>query len=1015
MQATVSPRILIAGYYGRKNAGDEAILQGIMADLRSIAPEIELVVVSGNPEDTCRLHSVRVIDWKDIEGLIDEVKKCSLVLIGGGGLIQDYWGVDRSSFLTRRQGGISEYGSPILLANLLGKPSMLYAIGVGPLRTSEGRETTRQLLDLVNRTTVRDKDSRALLESIGCSVDRIPIVPDPAFHAPSIATAPELSRALSSLPHPLIGVALRYWQIDTELEKWQLQTARALDQVLDDLTGTVVFVPFHNSARILENDRKACLAVREQMRLAERAVLAPPSLDPLQCFFAMQHFDLVLGMRLHALISAVRGAVPCVGMNYDPKVKSFLDQANLGDYCLELSDIKADMLASRLLAAYRNRDQLRLDMVRYAAEMTEEKSISAQEALDLADNPPKSATGSPLLSELVLHQTQNLARIENQIEELQSDFEDAHNDLRTMLKERKAIQDHVIMLNNHLKGIRNRFEMTADQPEQADQLPADAIAGLEIARRRLSDLDGYVSEVEKKRREAEAAQKTMRQELESQFLALDQKLSEAEQKRRTAESAQQHLQQEFDKLQQSRGFRLLLAAWNIIWRLRDPKQQIVELRDVLGSWAASLQSRLVRLGKKIGSLLTSPPSSIMRGIYRKARNALRAVVSPDAAASDLLGFEKEIAKFEKFAASSDAPAVIAIFASTQLIESEGQRSTNLTLELSRRGYPTVFVYWRWHKHDVCPQNRLTEGILQIPYDVAVSHPGMLFRAFGGKEKIAIFEFPHPSFFKPLAEAQAAGWIILYDAVDDWAEFHRVGQATWYDEGFEKHIVGAADAVFAVNKNIANYIRSLGREWVDIIPNGVYPGVERIDQERHLEQGEITIGYFGYLAGAWFDWKLLEEVAQRQPSWRIYLIGYGGESKGLSLPGNICILGKKPRHQLASFAAQWDVAIVPFKPERLAAGADPIKTYEYLAMGLPVVVTGVFPPEGAERFVMRASGTDEFMAKVRQASAIGASERLQCVQFAKTCTWGKRLDSMLSVIRAGAQRVGEKRSLFEESR
>jgi glycosyltransferase involved in cell wall biosynthesis len=203
--------------------------------------------------------------------------------------------------------------------------------------------------------------------------------------------------------------------------------------------------------------------------------------------------------------------------------------------------------------------------------------------------------------------------------------------------------------------------------------------------------------------------------------------------------------------------------------------------------------------------------------------------------------------------------------------------------------------------------------------------------------------------------------------------------------------------------------------VDIIPNGVYPGVERIDQERHLERGEVTIGYFGYLAGAWFDWKLLEEVAQRQPSWRIYLIGYGGESKGLSLPGNICILGKKPRHQLASFAAQWDVAIVPFKPERLAAGADPIKTYEYLAMGLPVVVTGVFPPEGAERFVTRARGTDEFMEKVRQASAIGASERLQCVQFAKKCTWGKRLDSMLSVIRAGAQRVGEKRSLFEESR
>jgi glycosyltransferase involved in cell wall biosynthesis len=355
---------------------------------------------------------------------------------------------------------------------------------------------------------------------------------------------------------------------------------------------------------------------------------------------------------------------------------------------------------------------------------------------------------------------------------------------------------------------------------------------------------------------------------------------------------------------------------------------------------------------------------------------------------------------------------VVILASTQLIESEGQRSTNLAFEFSRRGIPCIFGYWRWKPDDWASQTRLEEGILQIPVDVLASWPEMVFRGFRCDQKLLLIEFPHPSFFKLLAEAHACGWMSIYDVVDDWVEFQRVGQADWYESAFETHLIHASDAVVAVNKNLADSMGSLGANGIEIIPNGLAPGVEDVDQERALERGEITIGYFGYLAGSWFDWKLIASAANARPSWKFYLIGYGGQPEGVTLPENVILLGKKPRKELAAYAANWDVAIVPFKAEQLAAGADPIKTYEYLAMGLPVVVTGVYPPLGGEAHVRRVDGPDAFIEALEIASRERDQKVDERVTFARTCSWSARLDAFLSMVARGVQRLGEKRALFE---
>jgi glycosyltransferase involved in cell wall biosynthesis len=221
-------------------------------------------------------------------------------------------------------------------------------------------------------------------------------------------------------------------------------------------------------------------------------------------------------------------------------------------------------------------------------------------------------------------------------------------------------------------------------------------------------------------------------------------------------------------------------------------------------------------------------------------------------------------------------------------------------------------------------------------------------------------------------------------------------------------VATCEATFAVNEALAARIARLGDVGVEVVRNGVRAGIEAaglLISRPPLPAGEMTVGYFGHLAGAWFDWGLVAAAARARPSWRFYLIGYGGAPEGVELPGNVHLLGRRLQHELASLAASWDVAIVPFKPGRLAASADPIKTYEYLAMGLPVVTTGVDAPPGAEAFVTRADSPGRFLDALTAAAARPRAEATARRAFAATCTWDARIDAILSRVAASRARRG----------
>ncbi len=116
---TVPHKVLIAGYYGFGNTGDEAILEAMINDFRILKPDISIIVVSGNPQETTNLHQVKSVPWSDIQEIIAAMKTCDLVILGGGGIFHDYWGFDKTTILTSNHIGISFYSSIALLSSIL--------------------------------------------------------------------------------------------------------------------------------------------------------------------------------------------------------------------------------------------------------------------------------------------------------------------------------------------------------------------------------------------------------------------------------------------------------------------------------------------------------------------------------------------------------------------------------------------------------------------------------------------------------------------------------------------------------------------------------------------------------------------------------------------------------------------------------------------------------------------------------------------------------------------------------
>ena len=300
--------VVISGYYGFRNNGDDALLLSIINDLKAQKPDIDIVVLSKNPAETQRIYNVRAVSRQNVPKLLKELMCTKMLISGGGTLIQD--GTSTKSLLY--------YLSIIKTASLMGKKVMLYANGIGPLRSESNRKLTRKVLNKVDIITLRDETSYKELEEIGIKAPRIEITADPAFRLEV-----DCDECIDEVKEKKMLVSVRPWkELSADFTK---TLAKALDYANSQYGLKVEFLPMQP---------KYDLAITEEIRsnmLAESSVInADYDIEGLLKLFGSM--SLCVGMRLHTLIYSAVSCVPLVGLVYDPKVSGFLDYIGSDNY-----------------------------------------------------------------------------------------------------------------------------------------------------------------------------------------------------------------------------------------------------------------------------------------------------------------------------------------------------------------------------------------------------------------------------------------------------------------------------------------------------------------------------------------------------------------------------------------------------------------------------------------------------------------------------------------------------------
>ena len=336
-------KILIAGYYGFGNIGDEAILQSVITKLSDRLDNIEIQVLSAKPNKTLDKYNIPYIDRKSFLGVLKAVRDCDLLVIGGGSLLQD---------VTSKK-SIYYYLAVILMGIAFRKKVMMYSQGIGPIKRKINRYLTSFLLNRVDFITVRDNNSKNELIDMGVLEGNIAVAADPVIGLNKTGKQKGLSILKNNYENfdetkPLIGLAFRYWKNnDVKINEILVNIT---DKLSRQLNANIVFIPFHHN-----EDIKILTAI--EPRIEEKGILIKEKYGVPEMLSIMENLDLVIGVRLHSLIFAAVAQIPMIAVSYDPKVEFFMESLGLKAFS-KIENLEEEALINEINKVWKNRQQL---------------------------------------------------------------------------------------------------------------------------------------------------------------------------------------------------------------------------------------------------------------------------------------------------------------------------------------------------------------------------------------------------------------------------------------------------------------------------------------------------------------------------------------------------------------------------------------------------------------------------------------------------------------------------------
>ena len=322
---------VICGTYGQGNAGDDAILEAILQEMRSIDPDMPITVLTKDPKATRLTYRVRTVGRMDVGTWKKAMRHAGLYINGGGSLIQD---------VTSRR-SLWFYLHNIQAAHKAGCKVQMYGCGIGPVLREQHRKLAASVLNAsVDVITLREPDSLKELQSMGVMKPEILLTADPALTLPA-ASEDEIDSVLLRAGIPPHGkylcFALRNWKgfedkapLFAQAAKYAYETYSltpvfaAVEKHLDPVAGRLAAAGLDIPHYFLDDAGSAGTIIG-----------------------ALSRMQAVVSMRLHALIFAAGQGIPLAGVVYDPKVSAFLRYIGQENF-LDLDALTADALKAMI-------------------------------------------------------------------------------------------------------------------------------------------------------------------------------------------------------------------------------------------------------------------------------------------------------------------------------------------------------------------------------------------------------------------------------------------------------------------------------------------------------------------------------------------------------------------------------------------------------------------------------------------------------------------------------------------
>ena len=344
--------VLISGYYGFKNTGDDSLLKSIVSNLKQAKNDVTITVLSRKPDETSALYGVESINRFNFCKIRSVMKNTRLLISGGGTLLQDETSIKSYKY----------YSTVIKTALHYGTKVMIYANGIGPLNNAKNIEDCKKLLEKVDVITLRDQNSLEELKAMGVKKE-ITVTADPAFAL--------VCDDYKNKDNNYFIVSVRKWK------HLQPDFAKSIASICSEVHKkhglTPVLVPMQKRLDLELCTEIAQLCGGKVNNNFENAE---------QLLTYIKDSKFVMGMRLHALIYSLSMSVPVVPLSYDPKVDAIIDG---WDCCKGFSakDINIEEILDRIDFIVENREKISAEISEVTQIMKEKTNHDVKTAVEL--------------------------------------------------------------------------------------------------------------------------------------------------------------------------------------------------------------------------------------------------------------------------------------------------------------------------------------------------------------------------------------------------------------------------------------------------------------------------------------------------------------------------------------------------------------------------------------------------------------------------------------------------------